>query len=88
MSKDPNEQMASMLRQIRGLLPATDEFMSMELPFAVQRYVNQLGCRASDPVAAAATVKDLETDQYNKAWSHVLRILNEEYEEPEKGVRV
>ena len=25
----------------------------------------------------------LPTDQYNKAWEHVLKVLDEEYEEPE-----
>ena len=51
--EDPREsKLAQMLKEIRSLLPRTDEFMACELPYAVRRYINQLGCRAGDPVAA------------------------------------
>ncbi len=45
------------LKQIRSLLPATNEFMGLKLPWAVERYINQLGAMAGDPVAAAVRVK-------------------------------
>lgn len=46
--------MVAMLREIRSFLPNTDEFNSIELPSAVRKYINQLGCRAGDPEAARA----------------------------------
>ncbi len=54
-----DEKMSVMLRQIRRLLPKTDEFMAIELPWAVERYINQLGLRAGDPVAAQVKVPDV-----------------------------
>ena len=47
-----DSKLVNMLKEIRNLLPRTDEFARLELPSAVQRYINQLGCRAGDPVAA------------------------------------
>lgn len=53
----------SNLRKIRSLLPDTDEFNSLELPYAVQRYINRLGARASNVAAAEVEVRDPGGDE-------------------------
>lgn len=50
--------METMLRQISSLLPDTDEYNRLLLPWAVERYIRVLGCRAGDTTAASVRIDE------------------------------